>query len=162
MVCRRSFALGSLALAGVSLTGSAAWIAKRATFDSECSADCFQEDWLQFDYDDFYHSIFERSRSNRLTAVASGPAIKAEIREAFGGEHLHDAMDASLQVLSTRTTEDFALHKLRFDLDCGLPVLGCAAVPRGTPRGLVLLAHGMATTPERCFRPCTYKSGGIT
>jgi hypothetical protein len=77
--------------------------------------------------------------------------IKPEIHRAFGGEHLHAASENSLQVLSTNTTDKLALHRLRFDLDCGLPVRGCAAVPSEAPRGLVLLAHGMATTPERCF-----------
>jgi hypothetical protein len=48
-------------------------------------------------------------------------------------------------------TADFSLRKVEFTLDCGLPVHGCFAVPIKTPRGLAILAHGMGTTPERCF-----------
>jgi hypothetical protein len=150
---RGAFVLGGLALvAAVRLPGSGAWTAVKRTFvRSECAADCFQEDWSRFEYANFYHSLFELSRSHTLTNVATGAGIRAEIRAALGGDHLHAARDGSLQILSTNTTGDFTLHKLRFDLDCGLPVLGCAAVPRKTLRGLVLLAHGMETTPERCF-----------
>ncbi len=152
MVSRRTLVLGGLALPGASLASIGAWgVVKRRFGSSECSTHCFQEDWTRFEYSNFYHELFELSRSHKLANVATGPAIKAEIREAFGGDRLHDALDGSLQTLSRSRTEGFALHKLRFDLDCGLPVLGCAAVPRATPRGLVLLAHGMGTTPERCF-----------
>jgi hypothetical protein len=77
--------------------------------------------------------------------------VKLEIREAFGGDHLHGALADSLRLLSTNRTGDFTLHKVQFDLDCGFPVTGCAALPGRASSGLVLLAHGMATTPERCF-----------
>jgi hypothetical protein len=157
MISRRSFVLGGLPLAGapaayVAFAGTGVWTAIKRRFENtKCAADCFSEDWLGFEYDRYYHSLFELSRSARLTDVATGPVIRAEIREAFGGDHLHAALDDSLQILSTGRIGDFTLHKLRFDLDCGFPVLGCAAVPAEAPRGLVLLAHGMETTPERCF-----------
>src|SRR3954468_6541757 len=139
MISRRGFALGGLAFAcapavSVGLAGTGAWTAiKRRFGNSKCAADCFGEDWSRFEYDKYYHSLFDLSRSGRLTDVASGPVIRAEIRAAFGGDHLHAALDDSLQILSTTRTGDFALHKLRFDLDCGLPVMGCAAVPLEAP-----------------------------
>jgi hypothetical protein len=157
MIARRTFVLGGLGLAAASvayagLAHTGAWTAmKRRLGNGKCASDCFSEDWSRFEYDKYYHSLFELSRSDKLTDVATGPMIRAEIREAFGGNHLHGALADSLQILSTNKTVDFALHKLRFDLDCGLPVSGCAAVPREAPCGLVLLAHGMGTTPERCF-----------
>jgi hypothetical protein len=152
MVSRRSFVLAGLALPGVSLASVGAWTVVKGRFgDGGRVAQSFKEDWSRFEYDRFYHSLFELSRSHRLTSIATGPVIKSEIRKAFGGKHLHAAIDGSLQILSTNTADRFALHRLHFDLDCGLPVRGCAAVPSEAPRGLVLLAHGMATTPERCF-----------
>ena len=123
----------------------------KQAFENSCAADCFSQDWSRFEYDKYFHSLFELSRSGGLTDVANGPVIRAEMRAAFGGDHLHAPLDGSLETLSTTRLDGFALHKLRFDLDCGLPVLGCAAIPREAPCGLVLLAHGMETTPERCF-----------
>jgi hypothetical protein len=157
MIARRTFVLGGLALAAAPaayfvLAGTGAWTAMKRRFgNSKSASDYFSEDWSRFEYDKYYHSLFELSRSDRFTNVATGPAIREEIREAFGGDRLHGALIDSLQIVSTNKTDDFALHKLRFDLDCGLPVLGCAAVPWQVPRGVVLLAHGMGTTPERCF-----------
>jgi hypothetical protein len=157
MIARRSFVFGGLTASAIvpgyfGLAGSGVWTAaKRRVFNTRCSSDCFSQDWSQFEYDKYYHSLFDLSRSDRLSTVATGPVIRAEIREAFGGDHLHDAVEDTLQSLSIDSIEDFTLHRLRFNLDCGVPIMGCAALPRGAPRGLVLLAHGMETTPERCF-----------
>jgi hypothetical protein len=157
MIARRSFVLGGLTVAAVApayfgLAGTGAWTAaKRSLLNSKCGSDCFSQDWSRFEYDKYYHSLFDISRSDGLTDVATGPAIRAEIREAFGGDHLHAALEDSLRIISIDRIENFTLHKLRFNLDCGVPVTGCAAVPRAAPRGLVVLAHGMETTPERAF-----------
>jgi hypothetical protein len=155
VISRRTLVLGGLALASapaVCFAGIGAWrIAKRKFGNDKCAADCFREDWTRFEYDKYYHSLFELGRADRLSDVATGPPIRAGMREAFGGDRLHAARDGSLQILSTERVADFALHRIRFDLDCGIPVLGCAAIPLQAPRGLVLLSHGMATTPERCF-----------
>ena len=157
MIARRSFIFGGLTAAAMvpayfGLVGSGAWTAaKRRVFNTKCAADCFNQDWSQFGYDKYYDSLFDLSRSGGLSAVATGPVIRADISEAFGGDHLHDAVEGSLQSLSTDRTEGFTLHQLRFNLDCGVPVMGCAAMPLIAPRGLVLLGHGMATTPARCF-----------
>lgn len=157
MIARRSFVVGGLTASAVvpgyfGLAGTGVWTAaKRSVFHTKCASDCFSQDWSRFEYDKYYHSLFDLSRSDRLSVVATGPVIRPEIREAFGGDRLHDGLEDSLRTLSIDSTGDFALHRLRFDLDCGVPVMGCAAVPRAAPRGLVLLAHGMETTPERCF-----------
>ena len=157
MIARRNFLLGGLTASAVApayfgLAGTGVWTAvKRGLLNSKCSSDCFSQDWSRFEYDKYYHSFFDLSRSGRLTGTATGPVIRAEIREAFGGDHLHAALEDGLRIRSIDRIEDFTLHRLRFDLDCGAPVMGCAAVPRAAPRGLVLLAHGMETTPERCF-----------
>jgi hypothetical protein len=157
MIARRSFILGGLTVSAAAagyfgLAGTGAWTAaKRGLLNSKCGSDCFSQDWSRFEYDKYYYSLFDLSRSDELTDVATGPVIRAEIREAFGGDHLHAAREDSLRILSVDRIENFTLHKLRFNLDCGVPVMGCAAVPRAAPRGLVLLAHGMETTPERSF-----------
>jgi hypothetical protein len=157
MIARRSFVFGGLTASAIvpayfGLAGSGVWTAaKQRVFNTKCSSDCFAQDWSRFEYDKYYHSLFDLSRSDRLSAVATGPVIRADIREAFGGDHLHGAQEDSLQGLSVDGAGDFSLHRLRFNLDCGVPVVGCAAIPRAAPRGLALLAHGMETTPERCF-----------
>jgi hypothetical protein len=157
MIARRNFVLGGLTVSAVGLacfglahTGS--WTAvKRKLLNSKCGSDCFSQDWSRFEYDKYYHSLFDLSRSDMLSAAAGGPVIRAEMRDAFGGDRLHAAREGSLQTLSSDGIEDFTLHRLRFNLDCGVPVTGCFAAPRAAPRGLALLAHGMETTPERCF-----------
>ena len=124
-----------IASAYFGLAGTGAWTTiKRRLSNSKCAADCFSQDWSRFEYDKFYHSFFDLSRSDRLRGAATGPVIRAEIREAFGGDHLHVAQEDSLRILSIDRIEDFTLHRLRFDLDCGVPVMGCAAVPRITAR----------------------------
>jgi hypothetical protein len=157
MIARRNFAFGGLtasavAMACVGLAHTGSWTAvKRKLLNSKCAADCFSQDWLGFEYDKYYHSLFDLSRSDKLSDVASGALIRVPMREAFGGDHLHAAQQDSLRTVSTDAIEDFTLYRIRFNLDCGFPVMGCLAVPRAAPRALALLAHGMETTPERCF-----------
>jgi hypothetical protein len=157
MIARRVFSLGAVAAiattaAYLGLAHTGAWTRlKRRLLNAECTADCFSLDLKQFNYAEYYDSLFDLSHSRQLSAVATGPSIRAEIREAFAGANLHAVQPESFRVLSTERTPGFALHKVRLVLDCGLPVIGCVAVPRDAPRGLALLAHGMGTTPERCF-----------
>ncbi|MFX9733205.1 hypothetical protein ABTP32_18950, partial [Acinetobacter baumannii] len=49
------------------------------------------------------------------------------------------------------TAAGFSVVKVEFDLECGVPVRGCLGIPDGAFKGLILLGHGMASTPERCF-----------
>jgi hypothetical protein len=56
-----------------------------------------------------------------------------------------------MQVLWRKTGDGFSVVKVEFKLECGLPVRGCLGIPDADVRGLMLLAHGMASTPERCF-----------
>jgi hypothetical protein len=157
MITRRTFALGAATAfaapsAYLAFAHTGAWTRlKRNLLDSKCAADCFSLDWKQFGYEEYYGSLFDLSRSDQLKPVATGPAIRTEIQEAFGGSNLHAARENSLDILQTERFENFTLHRLRFILDSRVPVIGCVAVPSGVPRGLVLLAHGMQTTPERCF-----------
>ena len=157
MIARRNFVLGGLTVSAIApayfgFAHNGYWTAlKRKLLNSKCDADCFGQDWMQFEYNQYYHLLFDLSRSDMFSDVASGPVIKTEMREAFGGDHLHAAQENTLRILSIEGIEDFTLIRVRFKLDCGVPVKGCIGVPRGVPRGLVLLAHGMGTTPERCF-----------
>lgn len=117
----------------------------------ECTARSFSEDWLGLGYEKYYHSLFADGRSARLTAVATGPEIRPEIRDAFGGDHLHAARPGSLETSQSTRDKAYSVHKIRFDLDCGLPIIGSLGIPHAAPKGLALLAHGISTTPDRCF-----------
>ncbi len=152
MVDRRKFLAGCAASAA--FAGAGLWA--RHSFDdtpekNNCTAKCFSEDWSRYGYEKYYYSLFEIARAGGLTPVAGGPEIRNEIREAFGGARLHDARPESLKIRAVDQIADVSLRKVELTLDCGLPVHGCFAVPRQSPRGLAILAHGMGTTPERCF-----------
>lgn len=152
MIGRRKLLAGGAA--SVAITGAGLWA--RHFFNGQlennnCTAKCFSEDWSRYGYEKYYYSLFEIARAGRLTSIAEGPDIKPEIREAFGGAQLHDARPESLNILGVDQAADFSLRKVELTLDCGLPVQGCFAVPPQPPRGLAILAHGMGTTPERCF-----------
>jgi hypothetical protein len=154
MVDRRKFV--ACCAASVACSAGAAWIIKshgiNKFFERDtCTAKCFSEDWLRHGYEKYYYSLFEIARAGGLAPIASGPDIRADIQYAFGGAHLHDAKPGSLKTLALDQTDDYSLRKVELILDCGLPVHGCFAVPHTTPRGLAILAHGMGTTPERCF-----------
>jgi hypothetical protein len=159
MVDRRKFVAGGAA--SVALVGAGLWAGNRFIdrlerrfnkgFETKCTAECFSEDWSRYGYEKYYYSLFEIARAGGLTLIADGPEIKPEIREAFGGARLHDARPESLKILATDQAAGFSLRKVELTLDCGLPVRGCFAVPDQSPRGLAILAHGMGTTPERCF-----------
>jgi hypothetical protein len=152
MVDRRNFITAGVA--SVAFAGTGLWAA-RSFYErlkkKKCTAACFSEDWMQYGYENYYYSLFALARAGGLTSVADGPEIKTEMQEAFGGAHLHYARPESLSTLTLNQRADFSLRKVEFTLDCGLPILGCLAIPNRTPRGLVILAHGMGTTPERCF-----------
>jgi hypothetical protein len=160
MIDRRIFVAGCAASAA--FTGAGLWAGKaftsrlekklKAGFENnKCTAECFSEDWSRYGYEKYYYSLFEIARTGGLTPIAAGQEIRTEIQEAFGGAHLHDARPESLRILAVDEAADFSLRKVEFTLDCGLPVRGCFAVPHDAPRGLAILAHGMGTTPERCF-----------
>ena len=157
MIERRVLSLGAVAAIAIApaylgLAHTGVWTRlKRRLLNAECTADCFSLDLKQFNYAEYYDSLFDLSHSRQLSSVATGPSIRAEIRKAFAGANLHAAQPETFRVLSTERMAGFALYKVHFVLDCGLPIVGCVAVPRDAPRGLALLAHGMGTTPERCF-----------
>jgi hypothetical protein len=153
MVDRRKFIAGCAASAACS--ASILWKLKSDSSErlerEKCTAKCFSEDWLRYGYKQYYHSLFELARAGGLTAVANGTQIRTDIQYAFGGARLHDARPESFKTLALSQTNDYSLRKVELVLDCGLPIHGCFAVPNANPRGLAILAHGMGTTPERCF-----------
>jgi hypothetical protein len=152
MFDRRIFVTGCAA--SVALAGASPYLRhsfKKRSEKDKCAAECFSEDWLQYDYKKYYDSLFEIARAGALTSTAGGLEIKTEIREAFGGDRLHDVRPGSLRILAAGQVAGVSQRKIEFTLDCGLPILGCFAAPEKSPRGLVILARGMGTTPERCF-----------
>src|ERR1700691_6244276 len=122
MIDRRIFVAGCAASAA--FTGAGLWAGKaftrrleklKAGFENnKCSAECFSQDWSRYGYEKYYYSLFETARAGGLTPIAAGPEIKTEIREAFGGAHLHDARPESLRILAVDQTEVFSFRKVEF------------------------------------------------
>jgi hypothetical protein len=73
------------------------------------------------------------------------------MRSLFHGQRLYRPSGEEMQVLWRRQLDRFSVVKVEFNLECGVPVRGCLGIPDKDTRGLVLLGHGMASTPERCF-----------
>ncbi len=67
---------------------------------------------------------------------------------ASGGSIAH----LTSRVLWRDEADGFSVTKVEFDLECGVPVRGCLGVPDGELKGLILLGHGMASTPEPVLR----------
>ena len=118
---------------------------------SHCRGSCANIDLPTLGYDAFCRSFFDIAATGRLKAVATGPEIRREMRSLFQGRRLYRPSGEAMQVLWRRTVDRFSVVKVEFNLECGVPVRGCLGIPDGEIRGLVLLGHGMASTPERCF-----------
>jgi hypothetical protein len=116
-----------------------------------CRGSCANVDLPGLGYDAFCRSFFDIAARGKLRAGATGPEIRTEMRPLFQQHRLYRPSAAEIRVLWRRTEEGFSVAKVEFDLECGLPVRGCLGIPDGEIRGLMLLAHGMASTPERCF-----------
>jgi hypothetical protein len=149
MLHRRKLLTG-LALSGLTL-GAGLLEARRRRGRDKCGARCFSEDWLGLGYESFYRSLFAIGRSGQLISIAAGPEIRTEVRAAFGGDRLHAARPNSFDSSLSRREDGYVLYDIRFTLDCGLPIVGTMGIPHVAPKGLALLAHGVSTTPARCF-----------
>lgn len=145
MLNRRAFALS--ALSGVLTSPS---IASELSF-GQCEGSCFNADMPALGYDEFFASIFHLAQSEKLRRQASGRRIRPEMVSLFGHDRMYRPILDSIVIEWQRSADNFLLSRVRFDLECGVPVIGCLGVPNSTPRGLMLLAHGMASLPERCF-----------
>jgi hypothetical protein len=153
---RRAFAASTL---------SAILASPSVAFDlGECAGSCFNTDMPALGYDKFFSSIFHLAMSDKLTGKASGRRIRPEMASLFGQGCMYRPILDSIVIEWQRRSEDFLLSRVRLDLECGVPVVGCLAVPKTTPRGLIMLGHGMASLPERCFaddKPDYMKGIGI-
>ena len=118
---------------------------------SHCSGSCGNVDLPSLGYDAFCRSFFDIAAAGKLRGGATGPELRSEMRPVFRQRRLYRPSTDEIKVLWKRTVNNFSVTKVEFDLECGLPVRGCLGVPSGEIRGLILLAHGMASTPERCF-----------
>jgi len=116
-----------------------------------CRGACANVDLPALGYDAFCRSFFEIAASGKLRAGATGPDVRREMKSLFMERRLYRASSDEMRVLWRRTQDRFSVVKVEFDLECGLPVRGCLGIPDGEAKGLVLLAHGMASTPQRCF-----------
>ncbi|MBR0794020.1 hypothetical protein JQ615_01315 [Bradyrhizobium jicamae] len=118
---------------------------------SHCNGSCANVDLPGLGYDAFCRSFFDIAADGKLRGAATGPEIRSEMRPVFRQRRLYRPSTDEIKLLWRRTEDTFSVTKIEFDLECGLPVRGCLGVPAGEIRGLILLAHGMASTPERCF-----------
>ncbi|QPF84735.1 alpha/beta hydrolase [Bradyrhizobium genosp. L] len=118
---------------------------------SRCHGSCANVDLPALGYDAFCRSFFDIATAGRLSARATGSALRREMRPLFQQQRLYRPSSNEMQVLWRQAADGFSVVKVEFNLECGLPVRGCLGIPDRGVKGLVLLAHGMASTPERCF-----------
>lgn len=118
---------------------------------SRCRGSCANVDLPALGYDAFCRSFFDIAMAGKLRPDATGAVIRSEMRSLFRQHRLYRPTSEEMRVLWRGTADGFSVVKVEFDLECGLPVRGCLGIPDRGIRGLVLLAHGMAATPERCF-----------
>ncbi|WP_338694422.1 hypothetical protein V5279_01345 [Bradyrhizobium sp. 26S5] len=118
---------------------------------SHCRGSCANIDLPTLGYDKFCRSFFDIATSGKLRAVATGPEIRREMRSLFQGSRLYRPSRDEIRILWRAPADGFSVVKVEFDLECGVPVRGCLGIPDGEFKGLILLGHGMASTPERCF-----------
>ncbi|WGS27476.1 hypothetical protein [Bradyrhizobium sp. ISRA464] len=116
-----------------------------------CRGACANVDLPSLGYDAFCRSFFDIAASGKLRAGATGPEIRREMRSLFMQRRLYRASSDAMLVLWRKRQDAFSVVKVELTLECGLPVWGCLGIPDGEIKGLMLLAHGMASTPERCF-----------
>ncbi|WP_375786278.1 hypothetical protein ACE10Z_00965 [Bradyrhizobium sp. Pha-3] len=116
-----------------------------------CQGSCANVDLPALGYDTFCRSFFDIATRGKLRAVATGPDIRREMRSLFRGRRLYRPSHDEIRILWRGTADGFSVVKVEFDLECGVPVRGCLGIPDGAFKGLILLGHGMASTPERCF-----------
>jgi hypothetical protein len=116
-----------------------------------CRGACANVDLPALGYDAFCRSFFDIAASGKLKEGATGPEIRREMRSLFLQQRLYRASSDEMHVLWRSQQDGFSVVKVELDLECGVPVRGCLGIPDGEVKGLMLLAHGMASTPERCF-----------
>ncbi|MHC2254790.1 hypothetical protein ACVILK_004482 [Bradyrhizobium embrapense] len=118
---------------------------------SHCQGSCANVDLPALGYDTFCRSFFDIAARGKLRAVATGQGIRREMRSLFRERRLYRPSHDEIRILWRGTADGFSVVKVEFDLECGVPVRGCLGIPDGPLKGLILLGHGMASTPERCF-----------
>jgi hypothetical protein len=141
------------ALSGLLMTlvGPASVAGDNALHLGHCRSSCANVDLPTLGYDTFCRSFFDIAASGRLKAVATGTMVRGEMRSLFRHDRLYRPAAGEMRLLWRGAADGFSVTKVEFDLECGLPVRGCLGMPDGDVRGLILLGHGMAATPERCF-----------
>ncbi|MBR0871471.1 hypothetical protein JQ633_13980 [Bradyrhizobium tropiciagri] len=118
---------------------------------SHCRGSCANVDLPSLGYEAFCRSFFDIAAAGKLRGEATGAVIRREMRSLFRQHRLYRPTGSEMRVLWRGTADGFSVVKVEFDLECGVPVRGCLGIPDRGVRGLMLLAHGMAATPERCF-----------
>lgn len=92
---------------------------------SHCRGSCANVDLPTLGYDTFCRSFFDLAASGKLRAVATGPAVRREMRSLFRARRLYRPSREEMRVLWRDTAAGFSVVKVEFDLECGVPVRGC-------------------------------------
>src|SRR5689334_14214750 len=124
MLSRRSFALSFGAIYGVGNSATAS-----DSLLGVCERSCFNSDYPALGYDKSFWWVFDLGAQHSLRAVASGRVIRPEIASLFYQDRLYLPVEDSVAVEWRRSLAGFELLRLRFDLECGVPVIGCLGIP---------------------------------
>ena len=113
---------------------------------------CFDSDFDRFGYRKFYNSIYELAKENKLSGqVKTGPTLLPHAHRLFYSKNLYNIDSDSLQLRKYSSSISHDIYLVNARLECGVPIRGLLSIPDKDPSALVYLAHGFASTPERCF-----------
>jgi hypothetical protein len=119
--------------------------------------DLFEADFRGYGYDRYLHEAIEKARRGGIQGGGSAQWVAGadekkllDFRSAWGIEGRYAIDWRSLSSMSVgKPADDSGITRVKFDLDCGFPVVALIGKRVGPSKGIVLLLHGMGTTPER-------------
>lgn len=109
----------------------------------------FESDYQIFGYSAFMSSLDSGIAAAPASPVATGLPIPAAHQRLFGTAALYGVTQATTEAQWTIGT--YKTRNVSGKLDGGLPFMGTLAVPDANVKGVVILLHGIGSTPIRCF-----------
>lgn len=154
---RRQFLGGG----GYALLASLAYVlpgcAQKEGETASTLADLFDADFRGYGYDRYLNEVIEKARRGGIQgggagqwAVGGDEKKLQDFRSAWGieGRYAVDWRSLSSQPVD-KAADGLRITRVKFDLDCGFPVVALIGKGEGPSKGTVLLLHGIGTTPER-------------
>jgi pimeloyl-ACP methyl ester carboxylesterase len=120
-------------------------------------ADLFDVDFRGYGYDRYLNEVIEKARWGGIQGGGAGQWAACgdekklqDFRSAWGIDRRYavDWRSVSSQPVD-KPTGGSGITRVKFDLDCGFPVVALIGKGDEPRKGVVLLLHGMGTTPER-------------